>query len=111
MPTAAAPVKPVEAVKAPEKTKGPVEVAKAPAKAASGGLVQLGAFSSEAKADAAWTALSKRFAFLAPLNKNIVSATVGSGKIYRLRAVAGADANRVCGKLKVAGESCLLVSS
>ncbi len=108
---AAAPAKPAETAKAPEKTKAPVETAKAPAKAASGGLVQLGAFSSEAKADAAWTALSKRFAFLAPLNKNIVSATVGSGKVYRLRAVAGADANRVCGKLKVAGESCLLVSS
>ena len=43
--------------------------------------------------------------------KNISTATVGSNKVYRLRAVAGADASRVCGKLKVAGESCLLVSS
>ncbi len=110
-PAPAAPAKPVETAKTPEKTKTPVETATAPAKAAGGGLVQLGAFSSEAKADAAWTAMSKRFAFLAPLNKNIVSATVGSGKVYRLRAVAGADANRVCGKLKVAGESCLLVGS
>ena len=110
-PAPAVPVKPVETVKAPDKAKAPVETATAPAKAASGGLVQLGSFSSEAKADAAWTVLSKRFAFLAPLGKSISSATVGSAKVYRLRAIAGTDANRVCGKLKVAGESCLLVSS
>ena len=110
-PAPVVPAKPVETAKAPEPAKAPVETAKAPAKAANSGFVQLGAFSSEAKADAAWTALSKRFAFLAPLGKNITSATVGSGKVYRLRAIAGAEASRVCGKLKVAGESCLLVSS
>lgn len=79
--------------------------------AASGGLIQLGSFSSEAKANAAWTALSKRFAFLGGLDKSVVSATVNSATVYRLRAAAGGQANSICGKLKVAGETCMVVKS
>jgi hypothetical protein len=36
--------------------------------------------------------------------------TVGGTKFYRLRAQAGKDAGTLCGKLKVAGESCLVVN-
>ena len=76
---------------------------------ASGPQVQLGAFGSEAKANAAWKALSTRFSFLAPLEKTVTQATVGSGTVYRLRASAGGQAKSICAKLKVAGESCAII--
>ncbi len=75
-----------------------------------GGLVQLGAFSSEAKANQTWVLLVKRYAYLAPLVKSVEAAKIDSGTIYRLRANAGGDAGTVCGKLRVAGESCLVVN-
>jgi len=80
------------------------------ATAPSGSLVQLGAFGSEAKANQAWVAMTKRFAYLAPLTKSVEAASTGGATVYRLRANAGADAGTICGKLKVAGESCLVVN-
>jgi cell division septation protein DedD len=81
----------------------------ATAKPAAGGVaIQLGAFSSQASADAAWKALSGRFASLGGLSKNVVAASKGSGTVYRLRA-SGSGAAGVCGKLKVAGESCVVI--
>ncbi len=78
--------------------------------AASGTMVQLGAFNSEAQANAAWVSLSKRFGYLAPLSKSVATATVGGATYYRLRANAGGDAGTICGKLKVAGENCMVVN-
>jgi len=75
-----------------------------------GGMVQLGAFSSEAKANQTWVSLAKRYAYLAPLAKSVEAAQVGGGTVYRLRANAGGDAGTVCGKLRVAGENCLVVN-
>ncbi len=75
---------------------------------AGGAAIQLGAFSSQASADAAWKSLSGRFASLGSLSKNVVAAPKGSGTVYRLRA-SGAGAADACGKLKVAGESCVVV--
>lgn len=83
-----------------------------PAPVASGGaMIQLGAFSSDAAAAKAWTNLSKRFAYLADLNKSVSPAKVGSGTVYRLRVSAGTAANaaNLCGKLRVAGENCVVV--
>ena len=40
----------------------------------------------------------------------VEEAQVGGGTVYRLRASAGAQAGTICGRLKVAGESCLLVN-
>ncbi|CAN5202296.1 hypothetical protein BH10PSE14_BH10PSE14_34700 [soil metagenome] len=80
------------------------------AAAASGSLVQLGSFNSEAQASAAWVRLTKRFAYLTPLTKSVEAATVNGSTFYRLRANAGGDAGTICGKLKVAGENCLLVN-
>lgn len=80
--------------------------------AASGSaMVQLGAFSSDAAAAKAWASLSKRFAYLAELNKSVSPARVGSGTVYRLRVSAGTAANaaNLCGKLRVAGENCVIV--
>lgn len=85
----------------------------APSAAAQGrAMIQLGAYGSEASARDAWGRLSKRFAYLAPLTTSVEAAQVGDTTLYRLRASAGtaAQANGLCGKLKVAGESCLVVN-
>jgi cell division septation protein DedD len=74
-------------------------------------MIQLGAFSSEGAAAKAWTNLSKRFAYLAELNRVISPAKVGDGTVYRLRVATGtaANASNLCGKLRVAGENCVVV--
>lgn len=77
---------------------------------AEGSLIQLGAFNSEAQANAAWVAMTKRFAYLTPLAKSVVAANVDGTTYYRLRADAKGDAATICGKLKVAGENCLIVN-
>jgi hypothetical protein len=79
--------------------------AQQPQPAAGGATIQLGAFSSQASASSAWKALSGRFKYLAPLTHSIVPVTVGGKTLYRLRA-SGPDAASICGRLRVAGESC-----
>jgi len=77
---------------------------------AGGALVQLGAFPSEAAANAAWAKLSGRIPYLAPLGKSVQSAEVNGATAYRLRVNAGSasQASELCGKLKVAGEACFV---
>lgn len=94
----------------PLKAKPPAAPAPSPFRnAPSGSVVQLGAFASEAVANEQWVRLTKRFAYLEPLQKSVEVAEVGGKTYYRLRANAGEEAASVCGKLRVAGESCLLV--
>lgn len=86
-----------------------------PATATAGGvgsLVQLGAFPTETAANDAWTGFSKRFAYLAPLGKSIQPVATGGRTLYRLRVNAGSAnaAADICGRLKVAGESCFVAS-
>lgn len=75
-----------------------------------GALVQLGSFPSEAAANTAWEALSKRFAYVANLGKSIEKADVKGATVYRLRVNAGSNGNAttICGRLKVAGEACFV---
>ncbi len=89
----------------------PAPAVETPVAAASGNAVQLGAFSSNASAQAAWKSMSGRFASLKPLTNSVVTATVGGKTVYRLRAnvASAAEANTLCGKLKVAGESCTII--
>jgi hypothetical protein len=116
-PPAAASATPVAAPKAAPVAPKPAPVKAAPPKpepvepAATGGTIQLGAFSSEAKANAAWSSLSKRFSALAPLGKMVVPVAKDGATLYRLRASAGGQANAVCAKLRVAGESCSVVGN
>ena len=72
--------------------------------------IQLGSFPSEAEANVAWTRLSKRFSYLAPLGKGIAKADLNGKTFYRLRVNAGSNgqARELCGKLKAAGEACFL---
>jgi len=86
----------------------PAHPAPAPPPAAAGATIQLGAFSSQAGAARAWTALAARFRYLAPLGHSVVAAEVGGRTLYRLRA-SGADAASVCRRLQVAGEACSVV--
>jgi hypothetical protein len=79
-------------------------------KAVPGGTIQLGAYGNAALAKDAWGKLSKRFAYLAPLAMTIEPVEIGGSTLYRLRAGAGKQASLVCGKLKVAGESCIVVN-
>lgn len=75
--------------------------------------LQLGAFSSRAKADAAWKALSGRFTFIGALNKSVEPVGKGDATLYRLRAVgvaSRASADNLCGRMKVAGDACTVVA-
>ncbi|PZU10670.1 SPOR domain-containing protein [Sphingomonas sp.] len=74
------------------------------------GVVQLGAFSSEAKAKQAWKTLSARFAGLRDLGLAISPVKSGDKTLYRLRASGAANAARLCAQLRVAGESCSIVN-
>jgi SPOR domain len=74
-----------------------------------GAQVQLGAYGSSAMAQDAWAKLSRRFDYLATLTPSVQPVAVGNTTLYRLRASA-ANANALCGKLKVAGESCMVVN-
>ncbi|HEU0044324.1 SPOR domain-containing protein [Sphingomonas sp.] len=84
----------------------------APGAASGGSLVQLGAYPTEAAANASWTSFSKRFAYLAPLGKSVQPVATGGKTLYRLRVNAGGanQAADICGRLKVAGESCFVAS-
>jgi SPOR domain len=94
---------PAQPAPAPAKT----ETAAAPA-SGGGGQIQLGALDSQAKAEAVWTKLSGRYAYLGALSHSVVKAEVNGKTYYRLRASGGGAAG-VCSKLKVAGEACTVV--
>lgn len=72
---------------------------------AAGPTIQLGAFSSGAAANGAWTALAARFRYLAPLGHSVVPVQAGGRTLYRLRA-SGPDAAGICRRLQAAGEAC-----
>jgi hypothetical protein len=80
--------------------------------ASGGSLVQLGAYPSEASANAAWTNFSKRFGYVASLGKSVQPVATGGRTLYRLRVNAGSanQAADICGRLRVAGETCFVAS-
>lgn len=83
-----------------------------PGGASGGSLVQLGAYPSEASANAAWGNFAKRFGYLAPLGKAVQEAEVNGRKLFRLRVNAGSadQAADICGRLRVAGEACFVTN-
>lgn len=82
----------------------------ATAPATSGGVgVQVGAFSTQASAQAAWQKLTDKAGdVLSGVPHRIVQGSADIGTVYRLQAVApdAAAANALCSKLKSAGISC-----
>jgi len=106
-----APPPPVTRTLPPNETKEPV-ASPPPAAAPAGPTIQLGAYSSRAKAETGWVLLSSRFGAVAALTKRIEQATVNGKTVYRLRAVApdrGA-AQAACDTVKAGGESCVVVN-
>ncbi len=83
-----------------------------PAKTSGGGSsLQLGAFSSEAKADAAWTAAVGHAPALAALSKRVEPIDRDGKTLYRLRAggvASKAAASDLCAKVKAGGDACLV---
>ena len=75
--------------------------------AASGTVVQLGAYVNQAQAEAGWTSLTGRYPAIAAMTKLVVPFSGG----FRLRAIAASpdDARNACQLLKVAGDSCFVV--
>jgi hypothetical protein len=87
----------------------PAAPAQAAGSVAGGPGLQLGAFSSQASANTAWKNLSTRFKYLEPLSHSVVPVQSGGKTLYRLRA-SGGDVKGICGRLRVAGESCVEVN-
>jgi cell division protein FtsN len=87
----------------------PVTVPEAAPSGGAGTVIQLGAFSSGTKAEAAWKALTARFGSLGAMSK-IITPVAGSS-LFRLRAGAAspADAKAMCQSLRVAGENCVVI--
>ena len=115
----AQPVKPPAPKPVPARPVPPKAVMPPPAPApvattlsGSGGAgVQLGAFSSPASASKAWSSLSGRFGYLAGMEHVVAPVSVGGRTLYRLRVkTSGGPAAMLCSKLKVAGESCVVVN-
>lgn len=73
--------------------------------------IQIGAFGSKELAESVWKKLSSRFDYVAALSHNVEPVETGGKTLYRLRATVGsvADAGTTCGKLRVAGENCMVV--
>jgi hypothetical protein len=78
--------------------------------AAPGGVgVQVGAYSSQAGAEAGWGRLvAAHGSILSGVSHRVIAGKADIGTVYRLQAVAGdgAAAQAMCGKLKAAGVSC-----
>lgn len=93
--------KPVTVAKPAVTTPMPPSGGKLVPPAPSGTLIQLGAYDSEAVANAAWRALAAKTPALAQLPKRIVKANVGGKTYYRLRADAGsqAEATALCSQV------------
>jgi hypothetical protein len=106
---AAAAAAPAAAAAAP----APPAAAPATAAAAPAGRyrVQLGAFSSEAKAREAWQAASGRFAALRPLAPLVSATSRGDSRLYRLQTALSseAEARELCRSLQAGGQACLYV--
>ncbi|TPE59837.1 hypothetical protein FJQ54_12985 [Sandaracinobacter neustonicus] len=105
-------VTPTEAPKAPAVPKV-VEAPKpaAPVASGNGQQLQLGAFSSSARARDAFKSLSTRYAYLAGMEPVILPVTSDGKTLYRLRTTAPNPqaAREICGRLRVAGEACSVV--
>lgn len=84
-------------------------VAPAVARPATGtAAVQLGAFSTEAKAEAAWTRVSARHAELAGFQHRITPLDRDGATLFRLRASGSGSPAAVCAALTAAGDACLI---
>lgn len=74
--------------------------------------IQLGAFSTEAKANAEWQRLARAHGGeLAGLVHSVTAVRSGAGSLYRLRAATASEAaaRKVCASLRAKGQACVVV--
>jgi cell division septation protein DedD len=110
-PAAATPDKPAPAAAVPKPVVAMPAVAAPADKPATGFGVQLGAYSSQAKADAAWADASKRYkAQFGGAKHEVVRGKSGVATVFRLRvAQAGESAARgLCDTLKAHHQACVV---
>jgi hypothetical protein len=116
-PPGAAAVKPgFDSVKPPVASASPAASASASASASaganagtvSGPAVQVGAYSTRASAEAAWSRLSQQYSALSGQRHQTVEGKADIGTVFRLQALPGdaGAAQALCGKLKSAGLAC-----
>ena len=88
-------------------TAKPAATPAAPAGAA-GTLVQVGAYSTRALAEAAWSRLTGQYSALSGQRHQIVEGQADIGTVFRLQALPGSAsaAHALCGRLKGAGLAC-----
>lgn len=70
-------------------------------------LIQLGAFSSQARAEQAWQQAARRYPEIAGMSKRIVP--FASGMRLRVAARSHAEAAKLCSALAEAGQACFVV--
>lgn len=70
--------------------------------------VQVGAYSSQDKAEAGWSTLSTRYPALSGVSHRVIQATVDGSPIFRLQAVSGdvKAAQALCSALQSQGGDC-----
>ena len=74
---------------------------------AAGGVVQVGAYTSKASAEAGWNRLAKQSATLSGLNHRIVEGKADIGTVFRVQALTAAGGGgALCAKLKGEGLAC-----
>jgi SPOR domain len=81
----------------------------APAPAPAGGpVVQVGAYSTRASAEAAWSRLAQQHSALSGVRHQTVEGRADIGTVFRLQALPGdaAAAQALCGRLKASGLAC-----
>ena len=73
-----------------------------------GPVVQVGAYSTRASAEAAWSRLSQQYSALSGQRHQTVEGKADIGTVFRLQALPGdaAAAQALCGRLKSAGLAC-----
>ncbi len=92
----------------PSAKPGDAATAPKPAAAAGGVGVQIGAFSSNTTAEAAWSKLASTHEALKGLSHRVIEGKADIGTVYRLQAVAGdlSSASTLCQKLQAGGLKC-----
>lgn len=111
---AATAAKPSIDVGKPAASPSPAAVAIKPATAApaaapvAGPAVQVGAYSTRASAEAAWSRLTQRYTALSGVRHQTVEGKADIGTVFRLQALPGdaSAAQSLCNRLKSAGLAC-----
>ncbi|VVS97866.1 SPOR domain-containing protein [Erythrobacter sp. EC-HK427] len=72
--------------------------------------VQIGAFGSQADAEAAWRSATGRFSVLSGMRYRVVEGDVNGARVYRLQAIAGdrATADATCRAIRNGGGDCYI---